>query len=79
MSNNQFSGDLDLTRLPSRLHRLSLEHNCFSGTVILSQLPQVLEELDLSGNELSGEVFISHLLFDTVNAENTKIIKRPME
>ena len=58
---------------------LYLNSNSFSGTVDLSQLPHGLEELYLSDNQLSGEVFISGELFDAVEVENTKIIKRHME
>ena len=58
---------------------LTLNNNSFSGTVDLSQLPQGLKLLTLSDNELSGEAFISDALFDTVEVENTKLIKRHIE
>ena len=76
LSFNQFSGSLDLTRLPPNILQLHPYNNSFSGTVNLSQLPQEFYNLDLSDNELSGEVFISEDLFDIVQAEHTKLIKR---
>ena len=54
-------------------------NNSFSGTVDLSHLPQGLRRLCLSENELSGKVFISDALFDYVEVENTKLIKRHMK
>ena len=79
LSNNEFTGCLDLTRLPSSISSLQLHNNSFSGTVDLSQLPRGLEHLDLSDNALSGEVFIPDVLFNSVNVENTKLIKRQMQ
>ena len=58
--------------------QLHADNNCFAGTVDLSQLPQEIQGLYLSDNELSGEVFITDNLFDAVEVENTKLIKRHM-
>ena len=79
LARNQFSGSLDLTRLPRHLSGLHLNWNSFSGTVDLSQLPQGLQRLYLSNNKLTGDVFISDALFNRVNVENTELIKRHME
>ena len=80
LSNNHFSGSLDLTRLPPNMSNLVLNDNSFSGILDLSQLPQGLKQLRLSFNvDLSGEVFISDELFDRVWALRTQLIKRHAE
>jgi len=50
LGNNQLSGSIDLTQLPSTLQILVLANNQLSGSIDLTQLPSHLQFEVLSGN-----------------------------
>lgn len=61
LSNNHFSGSVDLAHLPSQLKELSLHGNQFDGTVNLDSLPNQLEVLRLDNNQFIGSIATCNL------------------
>ena len=60
-SEQQLSGPLDLTQLPSRMETLGLNLNRFSGGLNLWNLPSTLKVLCLYSNRLSGPIDLTQL------------------
>ena len=56
LSDNKFTGNADLTKLPKRLQSLHIRLNNFHGSVSLSYLPASLKVIDISYNEFSGRI-----------------------
>ena len=54
LSNNKFTGPVDLTSLPDSIFNLLLDSNTFSGVVSLDRLPAGMNHLGLSDTNLSG-------------------------
>eukprot|EP00009_Paramoeba_aestuarina_P009104 CAMPEP_0201520926 /NCGR_PEP_ID=MMETSP0161_2-20130828/13369_1 /ASSEMBLY_ACC=CAM_ASM_000251 /TAXON_ID=180227 /ORGANISM="Neoparamoeba aestuarina, Strain SoJaBio B1-5/56/2" /LENGTH=140 /DNA_ID=CAMNT_0047919455 /DNA_START=155 /DNA_END=577 /DNA_ORIENTATION=+ len=77
LQDNQLSGELDFSQLPSELERLDLSKNCFSGSVQLYHLPKSLRTVNLSGNEFHGELRtdVTHPSFISLDIANNNITR----
>ena len=69
MTENGFTGTINLTSLPQSLEILILKSNQFTGSIDLTMLPQTLKNLDLSHNQFDGTVNLTSLPSELVELD----------
>mmetsp|Transcript_24899 Transcript_24899/g.38767 ORF Transcript_24899/g.38767 Transcript_24899/m.38767 type:complete len:82 (+) Transcript_24899:417-662(+) len=71
LSDNQFEGTIDVTRLPSGMNQLEIHSDSFFGETDFSKIPGSLRYDLLNDTELSGTIHITDWM--VVNTEGSYV------